>query len=106
MALMDYDALAADLASIHSENETSITIRRGAAQLPAQTVRIARLTARGQRRQTGSAEEVQADVLVAGPAALDIRVDDRFTAGGLLYQVLFVRPNRRAGTQAEAKAVA
>lgn len=102
---MDYDALAADLAGIHSENETSIMIRRGATTLTAQIVRIARLAARGQRRQTGSAEEVQADVLVSGAAALDIRVDDRFTAGGLLYQVLFVRPNRRAGTQAEAKAV-
>lgn len=101
--MTDWAAMAASLQAVRDDNATTITIRRRGATLAAQTVRIARL-AKAARRQAG-AEEVAADVLVAGNADLDIQVDDRFTDNGLLYQVLFVRPNRQAGTQAEAKVI-
>ncbi len=98
---MDWERARADLQAVRDDNATPVAIRRGNAVLPVQTVRIAQ---RGGARPaaTNGAERVAGGVLVLGTTALDIQPGDRFNANGLLYEVVAVRPNRRAATTAEA----
>jgi hypothetical protein len=100
----DRAQMRADLLSMRDDNETMITIRRGALTLPQQAVRVARLSA-GSQRQSQGAKEKRAQVVVVGDMTLDIQVDDRFTINGIVYRVTFMRPNRTAATMAEAEAV-
>jgi hypothetical protein len=93
------------LLAIRDDHPTEIVIRRGAQTLAPQTVRIARLGGQGVERQSAAAGEVRGRVVVAGDTGLDIQPADRFTDGGILYQVTFVRPNRAVAIQAEAEAV-
>lgn len=97
--------MRADLLSVRDDNPVSITIRRGNTQLVAQTVRIAR-TAAGQRTDTGTLEQHEGRVVVMGDTTLDIATGDKFNAGGSLYQVDFVRPNKSAAVVAEARLIA
>lgn len=87
-------------------NAVSISFRRGTVTLAAQTVRVER---RGQglarTEDSAGAQQAITTVVILGSTTLDIQVDDRFTLGGVLYQVIFVNPNRRAATQAEAQAI-
>lgn len=100
----DWAAMASDLQAVRDDNAVSITIRRGNTTLAAQTVRIARRSGY-QRRDSAAATQATTSVVVLGTVALDIQVADRFTHQGLLYEVEFVRPNRRAVTVAEATAI-
>jgi hypothetical protein len=110
----DWAQMTADLAAARGDNPTSIVIRRGAGAqavtLAAQSVRIVELrsqerTPAGQAGGTPGTSESRGRVLVLGGAGLNIQVDDRFTAGGVLYRVKLVQPNRRVDTQAEVEAV-
>jgi hypothetical protein len=98
--------MTAGLRAIRDDRPVSIVIRRGSTTLPAQTVRIAR----GGNVQAGSSDTAGtqaaiAPVVVVGDAALDIKPNDRFTVGGILYQVSAIHPNRDHGTQAQARMV-
>ena len=102
----DRAQMTAGLRTIRDDRAVSIVIRRGGTTLPAQTVRIAR----GGNIQAGSTDTagVQAaivPVVVVGDAGLDIRPNDRFTVGGVLYEVTAIHPNRDHGTQAQARLV-
>lgn len=101
--LSDFDRgqMREDLVSVRGDRETAITIRRGSGSLPAQRVRITRAGG-GRKAQGQEAEEAQIGALVFGPVDLDIQPGDRFTDGGLLYEITVVRPNRSASTVAEA----
>lgn len=101
MTASDWAAMRVDLLAVRDDNAVSVVIRRGNTALPAQAVRIAQ---RGGSRPaaTNAAERVAGGVLVLGDVALDIQPGDRFNANGLLYEVVGVRPNRRAATVAEA----
>jgi hypothetical protein len=101
----DWTQMASDLVDIRDDNVVSVVLRRGSSSLDAQSVRVARSGARGGARSSEGAEEQRGQVLVAGDTSLDIEVGDRFTYGGILYRVTFVRPNQRAGIMAEAEAV-
>lgn len=104
--MSDWERMAADLAEVRAQNPTTITIRRSGTTLPAQTVRVARLgNAIGRVTDAGALEASMGMMLVSGPSTLDARPGDRFTLAGNLYEVVLVRPNRRAGTQVEAKLV-
>ena len=96
-----------DLLAVRSDREESVVIRRGSTSLAAQTVRIARAgTASGQRADVGTLEEAQQRVVVLGGITLDIRPGDRFNdLAGILYEVVAVRPNRRAAVMAEARVI-
>ena len=96
-----------DLLAVRSDREESVVIRRGSTTLAAQTVRIARAgTASGQRADVGTLEEAQQRVVVLGGITLDIRPGDRFNdLAGILYEVVAVRPNRRAAVMAEARVI-
>ena len=98
--------MTAGLRAIRDDRPVSIVIRRGSTTLAAQTVRIAR----GGNVQAGSVDVAGVQgaivpVVVVGDAALNIRPQDRFTVGGILYEVTAIHPNRDHGTQAQARQV-
>lgn len=104
--MMDWTQAAADLAAVRGDNAQSITIRRGATTLTAQSVRIARMGGGGSVRQDGQARESHGKVVVLFGTSGNVQVGDRFNdSAGVLYEVVFVRPNRRAAVVAEAEAV-
>jgi hypothetical protein len=105
LSAADWAAMAADLVAVRGDNAVSITIRRGAATVAAQTVRVARLTSVGNASGGNRSEEYRGRVVILGGTTLDIQVQDRFTLSGVLYRVTIVRPNRRAGVMAEAELV-
>jgi len=105
MTASDWAAMRVDLVEIRDDNAVSITLRRNNATLPAQTVRIAR-SGRGNVQDGAAAQASVAPVIVLGDTTFDVQPEDRFTHDGLLYQIEFVRPNRRVMVVAEAKAVA
>ena len=106
MSAADWLRMASDLRAVRDDNAASIQIRRSGVTLPAQTVRIARAGTIAQRSDTGGLEQSSGRVVVVGEPSLDIKIGDRFNVQGELYEVDFVRPNRRAATVAEARLVA
>ena len=100
----DLTQMAADLAKVSADNVSSIVIRRGSTTLTAQSVRIAR-TGGGGPRDSGPGQETRGSVVMVGAASLNVQPGDRFNAGGLLYRVVFVRPNRLVMTAAECEVV-
>lgn len=104
MSSTDWAAMSTDLQAVRDDNAVSIIIRRGATTLAAQTVRVAGVTT-GRRADSDGGNQAVGAVTVLGAAALDIQVVDRFTVAGILYEVEYVHPNRRAKTQARAKAM-
>jgi len=102
---MDWDAIANDLRAVRAENEVSVAIRRGETTLSAQDMRIEYAGSRGFRLQSDAARQAAQAVFILGEPDMDIEVDDRLTYGGILYQVVFVQPNRLAATIAEAIAI-
>lgn len=110
MGLLDDNDLAqmrADLVEVRGDREISIAIRRGDTTLTAQPVRIAGAgSAQGQEKDAAGSQEARGRVLVLGGIAFDIQPGDRFNDdNGVLYTVVFVRPNRAAAVVAEAEAV-
>lgn len=102
----DWARMAADLVDIRGDHEISITIRRGSSTLDAQDVRIARTGGQGQRKDSEGAQESRGRAVVVGGTDFDVAPGDRFNDdAGVLYQVMLVRPNRRAAVVAEAEVV-
>jgi len=100
----DKDQMRADLLAVRDDRSTSIVITRAGSTLAAQTVRIARIS-RGRAFPSGQAREQRADVIVMGDVNFDVQVNDDFTDAGILYKVMFIRPNRDYAVTAEATAV-
>lgn len=106
---------AAEIAALKNEintmiagNPAIIVIRRdGSADLAAQTVRVERGRGGGGGNQGRDSMGMQTAgrVIVLGTTALDIQAGDRFTTGGSLYRVIFVRPNQQIAIQAEAEMI-
>ncbi|WP_287960776.1 hypothetical protein [Caldilinea sp.] len=91
---------------MRDDRAEGIVIRRGAATLPVQTVRIARAGSAARRVDAGEAEQQEQRVVVLGATDLDIQPGDRFNDGaGNLYQVDLVRPNRSAAVVAEGRLI-
>jgi hypothetical protein len=101
----DWLTMQGDLLAVRDMNATSIVLRRGAETLAAQTVRVARMGFTARKASSAGAQEATTGVVVMGVVTLDIQAGDRFTLSGGLYEVTFIRPNRRAATVAEAQAV-
>lgn len=100
----DFKQMRDGLAEVHGDHEMSIVIRRGAATLPAQKVRVTR-SGGGRTVQGEAGQEAQIGALAFGGPDLDIQPGDRFTNAGLLYEVITLRPNRVVSTVAELKVV-
>ncbi len=103
--MIDWAEFGQALMEVRDDNVVSIVIRRGNTTLAAQGVRIARNTGRASVIAGGATQQVNQMVVILGSTTLDIRSEDRFTVGGVLYEVTAVRPNRRAATVAEGKVV-
>ncbi len=106
--LDDVDA-GVDTARLIAEQSSSITVKRGATTLEAQTVRIEAL---GRPREVAGegGETVLADALVLGYkghptiADTDLQTGDRFAVGGLAYEIVGLVPGLADSLQAYAKA--
>ncbi len=97
--------MAADLQTVRDDNAVSVTVRRGATTLAAQTIRIAQ-AGMGAEQQVGN--ELEASILgmtILGATNLDIQPGDRFTAGNVLYEVTAVAANKRTAVRARARMV-
>ncbi len=105
MSAADWTAMAADLADVRADNQVSITLRRGATSLAAQSVRIAQAGRQAARLATGEMEAALYEMTILGATTLDIQPDDRFTVNGALYEVSAVAANERAGVRARARMV-
>lgn len=81
----------------------SITLLRGAATLPAQHVRLYGAGA-GTASGEGT-ESAQTSIRVIGAPDMDIRARDRFTVGGLAYEVVAVLPQRQVATWAQVRSL-
>ena len=99
---IDWALIAADRALVRADNPASIVLRRGDAELDAQVVRIAGKGYAGARNSSGNTAEARGVVVISGPTDFDVQIDDRFTHGGNLYRVHYIRPNTNAGVTAEA----
>lgn len=100
----DLSQMRADLLSMRDDGDVSVSFRRGETVLAAQTIRVAR-TGGGTRLQSSGGQESRGQVVIMGTTTLDIQSGDRFTVSGILYRVIFIRPNRTAATMAEAEQV-
>ncbi len=101
----DIAQITGDLVEVRQDNETLVAIRRGDTTLPPQPVRIARMGAAAQQKNTTGAQESRQRVLVLGSPTFNVAVGDRFNTSTELYQVTFIRPNRLAAVIAEAEAI-
>lgn len=94
-----------DLIAIKS---TAITVRRGAATLDAQTVRLETLSSQ-RAVQTDGGVTHMIDALALGYlnhptiADTDLQVGDRFAAAGVAYEVVMVMPAHVDNVQAYLK---
>lgn len=96
--------MQADLKAIRDDRPASVVIRRGETTLAAQTVRIARV-GRGYNFISGQGREKRADALAMGDVTFDVQGGDRFTNENILYEVIFIRPNKDEMIVAELQAV-
>lgn len=102
---MNWTQIAKDLRAVRAENEISVVIRRGATSLAAQDMRIEIAGTRSWRLQSDAARQADNAVFILGEPDMDIAIKDRLNYGGVLFEVVFVQPNRLAATIAEAVAV-
>ncbi len=98
----EWAQIRADVMALRDGNAVSLTLRRGATTLTAQTVRVEKSTSQSQRTESQGAESATGRIVVLGDTTLDIQAEDRFTLSGQLYVVTFVHPNRKACTLADA----
>lgn len=98
---MSITALMTKVRNLRAE---SITLRRGTGTVTAQSMRVER-TSRGRIYDIDRTSERRADVVINAAIGADIAVGDRFTSGGILYEVTFIRPNKSVATFAEAVAI-
>lgn len=99
---MDSSFYQARVKKIRERRQVSVVLRRGDDTLNAQNMRIEYAGARGFRLQSDAARQAAQAVFILGEPDMDIAVDDRLTVENVLYQVVFVQPNRLAATIAEA----
>lgn len=102
---MNWESMRHDLRRIRAENEIELVLRRGGSTLASQPARVEFVNSRGFRVQSDAAREARQAVVILGEYNMDIKTEDRFNHGDVLYRVVFIQPNRVAGTIAEAVAV-
>lgn len=100
----DFNQMQADLLVMRNDDPVGIIVRRGSLTLPIQTARVVKASG-ARRMQNATAGETRAGMIVLGDPTLDIAIDDRFSLGGTMYRVTFVRPNRAAATMADAEVI-
>jgi len=97
-----------DIAQEIADDPTVISLKRasGVGDDPAaQTVRLLDLSQRPIERTTIGGDVVKISLVVLGEHDLDIERDDKFTVGGVWYEVVEVRPGQSNKVIAEARMV-
>lgn len=92
------------LTAVMNLRAQSIQLRRGNTTVNAQPMRLERLS-KSQQWHSEASRERRADGTLLGASNLDIAVDDRFNADGLLWRVSFIQPNRQYMTIAEVQVI-
>jgi hypothetical protein len=90
---------------IRARNEVSLTIRRGTTTVAAQLMRIELAGSRGMRLQSDAARASNQAMFILGEPDMDIALEDRLTYQSQLIKVVFIQPERKFATIAEAIAV-
>lgn len=91
------DNIATAIGDLIALKPTSITVRRGASTLPAQTVRLETLASQRVMQTEGGVTHL-IDAMALGYkghptiADTDLRPGDRFAAGGVAYEAVIVMP--------------
>lgn len=81
----------------------SVALRRDSSTIAAQNVRFATIGGGSTSVSPGS-EEQTGKLRVIGAPSLDIAIGDRFNdSQGILYEVVYIRPERAVQTVAEAQ---
>lgn len=106
----DDHSQSVDAALIISDATTSITVKRGASTLSAQTVRVEDQSGKG-RTWTSAGVVYEIDALIIGYrnhpsiADTDLRPGDRFAVEGALYEIVGLVPGNPQSLQAYARTV-
>lgn len=100
----DVAQMKADNLVLRDDNAVSVVIRRGTTTLAAQIVRLVPYRLGG-RTRSPIAEEASGTIIMIGDVNLDVQFEDRFTANGVLYRVIYIEPNRLGGTSVHAEAI-
>ena len=104
----DMESIRAAFDELRADNAASIALRRGTSTLSAQSFRFG-LKGAGSRN-TGAAPtpaglaQTTAQGTLVGATTADVQIGDRFTSGGVVWQVIYVRPDRRAATLCDVEA--
>jgi hypothetical protein len=106
----DMANIRAAFGEMRTDNAVSIALRRGSTTLAAQSFRFA-LTGGATRnvattRPAQGASESTAQGTLVGAITADVQIGDRFTSGGVVWRVIYVRPDRRAATLCDVEATA
>jgi hypothetical protein len=101
----DWTGARADMTAIINDNPTTAALRRGSGTTASQTFRLEIAGPRGMQLQSDAARQATQSALILGAYNMDIAVGDRVTVNGILFDVVFVQPNRLSCTIAEAVVV-
>ena len=85
--------------------DIDIVIRRGTGMLPAQRVILSVHQGSPAERAAAGGQETRVDGEARGLPSMDVQIGDRFNAGGALFRVGFIRPDRSVATIAEVSIV-
>jgi hypothetical protein len=106
----DLANIRAAMAEVRTDNEVSIALRRGETPLTAQMFRFAQKSSSsrssGAGGQTAGMAESTAPATLLGAIGADVQIGDRFTHGGKVWRVIYVRPDQRTGTMCDLEATA
>lgn len=100
--IFDWTSARADMAAIIDDNPTTAALRRASGSTASQTFRLEIAGSRGMKLQSDAARQATQAAFILGAYDMDIAVGDRVTVNGILFEVVFIQPNRLAATIAEA----
>lgn len=106
----DMANIRAAFTELRTDNAVSIALRRGSTTLAAQSFRFA-LTGGATRnvsvaRPPQGVSDSTAQGTLVGATTADVQIGDRFAHGGVVWHVVYVRPDRRAATLCDVEATA
>lgn len=98
----DWTASRADMTAIINDNPTTASFRRSSGTVTSQTFRLEIAGPRGMMLQSDAARQAEQAAFILGAYDMDVQIGDRVTVNDVLFEVVFVQPNRLAATIAEA----
>lgn len=100
--MFDWTAARADVTEIINDNPTTAAFRRDSGTTASQTFRLEIAGTRSMKLRSDAARQAQQAAFILGAYNMDVALGDRVTVSDILWEVVFVQPNRLACTIAEA----